>query len=648
MQSCIVLLLGLGAVASAWPVPKTLELKLYAVFVCVFVAWCYFSRLLSRSLGRPSPFFWIFLSLYFPLVAAVNALEEISPFRAVLLCLTGAAGLLLWAAECRFVSSEKLSKRATSMLFAGIIIAIVLTLLLSVGNTFNILSPSTVAVFGLCWLVFEKIRLPVSDVWFALGIALLLIPLFFFVRVGYTDVVHYAYLLGPVVETLHGHRPLAEIAPQYGAGLTVALAEYFRLLGSVSNGGLVALLRVLTFIQFLLVFFIAWSLCRSRSLAVCALVSALFFAYFSQGNHYFAFPSTGFLRFGFPLMIAAVYCIPSGAFSVRFRPHVIALLAAVSSLWSFESMVYTVPAVCAAEFTGRRLGKFIPLLVLWILFVWGTYILTLVFGGHAVDLSQYVEYPFLFAGGYGLLPLQWHTTLWWLFPPIALLGIAVSLWDEQPDECVVLLSVYALAIFTYFVGRAHPNNLHHVSLPFILLLFFFVSRIADWRWLHAAAASLVAVFVSANMSFYEPWSALRAMSVLGEASVQEIRGELAKPVYDECDKYSGFEQYVRSGRLALLDISLYSYEIHACLGAADAFAVDPFEENALSPRVIARAAAMARALPGQPLLIATEDTISRPLSIAVLRELMVTGERQQVMIAGRSYWVYEAKGVGTQ
>ncbi len=636
IHGCLVSLFGMSLISSQWygdqGIPKTAELPIYAGFMCAAVVWFLFARYIQHTLRKNVPFFWVLLSLYLPTIAIVNALPNVSKQSTMILFWSGLTIALLWLIESLLASTQKKSI-ALCMLIMGLATATVLTIVLSVGNTFSI-SLTTLVIFGVVWLLLEKGRLRVSDSIFTFGVALLLTIPIFLVIPGPTNVHHYSYLLGPIIETLYGRHPLVDIAPQYGSGMTVALAWYFRFVGHVSNDGLLVLLKFLTYCQFLLFFVIGWSLYRSRSLAVFALLSALVFAYFSQGDQYFSYPSTGFLRFGFPMIIAGLYCIPSETFAKRYRSHLVAFIAAIASFWSFESMIYTLPAVCAAEWTAHRLRTFAPLLFIYIIAVGSAYLLPLIFSGHMPDLAQYIEYPFIYVNGFGQILLERHTTLWWLLIPIALWGVAQSIWDELPDSRIALLSVYALAIFTYFGGRAHPNNVHHISLPFILLLFFYVSKISYRTWRHAVAAMAVSVILSINMSDFSSGPVLKSMLASLRAS-----WNTTPPVLDDCGPYSDFRHYVRSGKIALLDASDSAYMIHACISAANAFAINPYSQTALSPLAIARAIGMARTLPKQPVLVAT-DTESSSLASAILQQ-MTLGQGQTVIIGNREYKLYD-------
>ena len=644
---CIVSLLSLDLFLSfhGEGIPKTAELKIYAFVVCAAAVWFFIAVFFHHLLSKDCPFSWMFFFFYFPLVALANVYFFDNIGITTLLAIFGAAGLELWICECMFRASGTSYPWVRRFILIGIALSVVLTVYYSVGNTFHFLSLTTPLIMGGAWLLIEKVRFPFSDRMFGLIVSLTIIPLFFLER-GSIDTHHYSFVLGPVIEQIYGHSSLVQIAPQYGPGLTVALAWYLSLAGHITNAGLLLLLRCLTYIQFLLIFFVSWSLTRSRALAVCTLAATLMFNYFSQGGHYFSYPVTGFLRFGFPLVIVALFCMPGKHFQENYHPHLVAFLTAIASFWSFESMIYTVPAVIASTWINRRLWYCLQLSILYILAMWEAYWIFLLLNGHIPDLFQFVEYPLLYANGLSQLPLIRQTTLWWLFPPIALYGIARSFWDRHADERVALLSVYALALFTYFGGRAHPNNLHHVSIPFILLLFHFISRIASRHWKNAIAVLVLTAFACINMSHFEQWPVQSSMLVLAHESVDELRGVLPKPVYDDCRSFDGFCSYVHDGQLALLDSADGTYNVFACCGAANAFAINPFKEIEDSPRAVERVATLASTLPEQPVLVA-DDTADRPLTVAVLNNL-VLGEGMKVTIAGKGYQLYVGRGTKLQ
>ena len=115
-------------------------------------------------------------------------------------------------------------------------------------------------------------------------IYLLLLSLFmitFFSTSGY-DIYHYTYFIGPIIEIIYGHFHPLTLDAQYGSGLTTFLALYYKLLGYVTIGGMQNLLKILTFMQYSLVFFIASAIYQSRKIAFLALLATLFFHFYSQ------------------------------------------------------------------------------------------------------------------------------------------------------------------------------------------------------------------------------------------------------------------------------------------------------------------------------------------------------------------------------
>lgn len=646
IHGCITAILAIGIMSLALfgdsGIPKSAELKIYATLIVIVTIWFFLAPRWKAVLGRPQPRYWNYLAAFFPILALVNVLQDYFAARMIILFLGSVGGFLVWKKE---PSTTTASLRGITI---GSITAILLTAFFSIGNSFHLLSFVTpIALLG-WWIILKYGRLPASNTIVSLIVILLLALFFAFVRIGFMDPEHYAYFMGPIIEAFHGRLPLADVAPQYGAGLTAMLAGYFRLVGTVSNGGLITLLRVVTFGQFVIVFFLLWSLTRSRLLALSGLITTLIFVFCSQGDNYFAFPSTGMLRFGFPLIAALIYCIADPLLKKRLRPHLLGLLAAIASFWSFEVMVYTVPAIVITEWLNKRFLRFLPFLIVYTLLVWGGYVLPLILSGHTPDLTQYLEYPLLFQSGYGQIPLMRATTLWWLFPVIGLWGVGTVLFDEKPDERIGVLSISALAMFTYFVGRAHPNNLHHIAIPFIFLLFVLFARIESLRLRNALLILTLTTMTTLNLSFFAHRTMLGAMGILAGASFNEARGTLFHPVYDNCEYFTGFTQYIKNNQLALIDPELISYNVDACIDTSNAFAMNPLDETSISPRAVRRALARARLLPPQPVLVAVnppEEPRQQALIDQLLSELSLSKKFDTVTLAGRTYKVYDGKGI---
>ncbi len=404
---------------------------------------------------------------------------------------------------------------------------------------------------------------------------------------------HYGFFLGPVIEILHGGKlPLANLTTQYGAGLTTFLAGYFRLIGFVSPDAMLVLLKLLWLLEAALIYVITSSVCRSRAAGALAMVSVLCLSYFTQGLIAYVPPSIGFLRFGIPYLILAVFTskrIPENA-----KEWLTAGLAAVAALWSFDLLIFTVPPMlCMYALRGeyRQLMRWALRFVACFIALISCFLVPAMLSGVHIDLREHYLYPLFYAQGFGLVSLYRRELLWLLFPALYLFAVIRQTRDQAQDKRVTFLALYGLAIFLYFVGRAVGNNLVHVSIPFVILSFWFVSRAARPKAL--SLAILTGVFCSSLATSDLVRGRQSPVGMADIAMLNPLSPDffLRESAFRRTFCPDGIEQlrpYIQDGKLPLLSQRDDAYQTFACLGVGNAFGVNPYALTVMEPSVAAR------------------------------------------------------------
>ena len=177
-----------------------------------------------------------------------------------------------------------------------------------------------------------------------------------------------------------------------------------------------------------------------------------------------------------------------------------AAVTALASLWSFETFAYVLVAylaVVALEAVAYRLPvrkafsrRLLPLVELVVLvqvaFAAGTRLAS----GSWPDWKTYLDYIRLYSvQGFYTLPIDPWSPGFLLAglcfaSALALVVVAV----RQPElvrarmALFVALSgstAFAILAFSYFLGRSHPNNLHHVAPPAIMVGALWVCLLVD-------------------------------------------------------------------------------------------------------------------------------------------------------------------------
>jgi hypothetical protein len=310
------------------------------------------------------------------------------------------------------------------------------------------------------------------------------------------------YYLGPVNELLHGRVLLVDVFAQYGVGVIYLLAGLFSLI-PIGYGTFALVLSALTVIEFALIYAVVRIAGRSQPIAILATAVAIVFVIYGQIQSFVAYPSTGPLRFALPyvVILLEVLSARSTTSTRSFRQASVAVTA-LASLWSFETFAYTLAAFLAISAFGavadreavgdvarRRLLPLVGLVALFqVLFAVGTRAAS----GGWPRWGTYLDYIRLYSvqGFYTLPVTPWSPGFLLAgtcFASALLLALVAVRWPDlvlvRRDLFVALAGSTAFAIlaFTYFVGRSHPNNLHHVAPPAILACALWLCLLAEQR-----------------------------------------------------------------------------------------------------------------------------------------------------------------------
>jgi hypothetical protein len=308
------------------------------------------------------------------------------------------------------------------------------------------------------------------------------------------DPFHYSFFLGPVADLVGGKSLLVNINAQYGVLIFYFLRFffYFMPLGFVSFS---AVLAFLTGVQYLLFFFIVRKLFKSEILSFFSLIVLLLINHFAQFNDGILFPSVGPLRFGHIYVLMALILLRNQNPQKRNRFYLLeSLVVGISFFWSFEVCFYIVFSYfCLLLFESISVGKGfkfdLPLFLkrqFWIMgciLGIGLLIYLDVFRRtfEWPHWSYYFDFVSNYKNGFGMLELP-AIGYWWIFVAtlyfslFAVIGISAGKNKTLPQNlnAIFLLTIYGILQFTYYFGRAHSNNLFHLSMPVILLVIFWL------------------------------------------------------------------------------------------------------------------------------------------------------------------------------
>ena len=328
------------------------------------------------------------------------------------------------------------------------------------------------------------------------------------------------YYVGPANAILHGSPMLVDTFAQYGVGVMYFLAGIFEVI-PIGYGSFQLVNGLLTALEFVLVYVILRLGCRSQLYALLGTAVCLDANVLTGMGPHVRFASTGPLRFGLPWVLITL-AVLAAKNPGRRRVFDVAMLAfvGISAIWSLETFIYTTGVYLAvvtlelvlqngsrrerAERAARQLGL-LALVVVASHVVFA--IATRVFGGQWPDWGGYLAYVRLYGwnGFSSLLIDPW--SLGYLIAAlyfVSAAGLVLVALEQQEFASAKRVELTAIAAttafgilsYTYFLGRSHPNNLHHIAPPAIVLFVLWVSVLAqhtpmDSRTARFAALALV-------------------------------------------------------------------------------------------------------------------------------------------------------------
>ena len=302
----------------------------------------------------------------------------------------------------------------------------------------------------------------------------------------WTDIGHYAPLIGPALYSGLGGVPMVDVYCQYGLAPWLLTRAMFAILDPAA-GSAAILVRILN-VAFLMTFVLAaFSVTRRKTRAVLLMMPVLLAGISFHADHLNlnGLPSTQGMRYLPPMVMALLLALDTGRPWIRRLASVVLVTA---SFWSIESFLFTLLAWgghATIEAIRHRRGRpyLIPLaanlgliLAAHLAFVLGIFAFT----GRMVDYWPYVDLFLGFLLGRGTWPWPMAMKsefLWWL--PVWLayfLTIALSLLGAirrapaGAADRLLGVALVGIGALSYYVGRSSETTLGLSFLPFSVLL----------------------------------------------------------------------------------------------------------------------------------------------------------------------------------
>jgi hypothetical protein len=510
----------------------------------------------------------------------------------------------------------------------------------------DIAIPLAAALATFCLLRLRRARAPsragvrVADAGFVLVASLVV---FYVGRPSGPLASNQNYFLGPALDVLHGHPMLVSTFSQYGVGMIDALAAVF-LVVPIGYGTFTILLAALT-VLFFAVFYVVlrWST-RSVLVAALGLMTVVVLDIFGQVDFYAFFPSTGVLRFGLPwLVIACALAAVANPRHEQLFDGLLLAVVAVASVWSGEAAAYCLGTAIAlaclsaatADASARERLRTGALRIALLIAVSASSVLAFTLVSRAAtgvwpDWGGYLEYIHLYTiGDFGDLPIRsWSPGLAiggvYLISAIAIVLLAMTRAELVRERIVAFraatgLTALGTLVYTYFLGRSHPNNVVHVSPPAVALLFvwFDIVRCSLSSRQAVAIAGAAVVFFAAlvlageRRSIETKYSSTALAAVLGSSA--PLGSQLAalshNPVVEPATtRVVTFVKSLRRGYTSLTVLlgPFIETEVMLRLDTGNTITSSNPIQEAISRRSDSRIAAAVRSLPPDGVVVINE------------------------------------------
>jgi hypothetical protein len=486
------------------------------------------------------------------------------------------------------------------------------------------------------------------------------------------------YFLGPTIDVLHGHPMLVGTFSQYGYGMFDGLGAFFSIV-PIGYGSFTLLVSALTALLFAAIYVVLRLSTSSQIVAIAGLVVAVALNIFGQEYFYTYFPSTGVLRFGL-VWLVILLSVGSARSTRRARllDALVLVVVGASAAWSGESGVYCLGTACAIacidaavlesgrgaryRVAVRGVTRCLTASVCGVLLFTA---ITRAATGVWPHWGSYLDFVRLYTtGGLGELPIgDWSPGLalgaFYAASAVALLamvGLRPALVRERRAtfRAIAGLTAMGALVFTYFLGRAAPNNLFHIAPPAVALLFVWVG-IADVTLVNrrtAATAIAAAMFMGAlavtgerdNVARKYPHTALAALLGSAPSLTTQVGSLWNNPVVDpKATPVVRFVSSLRVSRAALIVVLPPEVESEVLLRLDRGNAVgtsNPCQES-LSTRGPSRVAAGVRALSNGAILVtgdaSTDGGRLLPIQRYTLALIRSRFRLQQIAADGRGH-----------
>lgn len=342
-----------------------------------------------------------------------------------------------------------------------------------------------------------------------------------------TAAVDYMPMMGPVHDVLRGKTLLVNAPSTYGLLLIYALAGIFTWI-PLSTASFFFIHYVTVILGCISLYGLLSIWLKSRFFAIIGMILLFLHFYFPHDDPLLFFSQTAFLRFGMWMPIFAILIYRSQIIRAhRLWNYLEYIFLGIAAFWGFDVGLYVIGAYVVAkigesihhsstvsEGVQRGMRSLLQIGMVLLLSFLLISLFSLVRSRSVPNWYSFFASTTYYARGWDLLPLSkidtWHIVLLgYLFGMGYLLTHLLVKRSSKSKELPVIafLITYGSLQFLYYTGRSTQSYLHLVSIPFLLLCTWALSRLeiylqdCPWRqWsfplrLQIYSASIVLILV---------------------------------------------------------------------------------------------------------------------------------------------------------
>lgn len=374
---------------------------------------------------------------------------------------------------------------------------------------------SLLLIFSYLFLIFSKnIEKKAGIVFYTLSFLLIIITSLSFEKLNFYD---YAYYAGPINDILNGKYLLHNSISQYGffSIIFLSIPFYFVKL-NLTN------LTILNYIAiiggFLALLVITQFLYKNKYYQLFAVIFIIFANHVTAGHGYYL--QTNVLRFGMWMLICLSIINEVKNSHSKFSKvweALTLLLISVSVFWIFDNGIYILLAYffykifnSLQEDVRNTLSAIKETLLKLAVSVGVVFLLINAFYVLILNVNPnwnyYISDSIYYLHGFG--QMIFPNSSWpWFFILIYTVGLCLLFTQRKfnlgkdkllENRVFSFILFYGIFQFTYFMGRSHLNNLHHVFVPFGISLFYLILVII--RYTNNLSDNLIKVLVGVIIS----------------------------------------------------------------------------------------------------------------------------------------------------